>query len=297
MERARGSDGGEGARLDQRVAPLVLSLDDPLCVDSSLAGNKCGTLARLLALDYDVPAGFCITTAGIEAGEEAYRQPVEEALRGLRSPWVARSSSTAEDRQNLAFPGLFCTVLDIADVRSLFEEVLKIVVSAGSDGVREYAQHHGVDPDGVQMAVLVQGLVPATTAGVSFSRDPRTSERVVMINSNFGLGETVVDGSVIPDTYVVDESGQIRERRIGSKERKVVVTTHNARPRRVETSVRERNSYSLNDVQVQAVAELTRRLEGDLGVPVDVEFAFVGDRLWILQARPITTLSGGGTTR
>jgi pyruvate,water dikinase len=243
---------------------------------------------------YEVPRGFCITTAALSAGAHLYEEPVVEALRQLESPWVARSSSTAEDSQGHAFPGLFTTLLDLADAGSLLDAVEKIQISTHSEVVRTYAKRVGVDPDAVRMAILVQSLVPATVAGVAFSCDPVTEVQHVVIEANYGLGETVVDGSVTPDGFTVSAAGEILKRSVGSKRQKVVATTRGARVRRVDTSDLERAALCLSDQDAVEVAEVTRKLNADLGYAVDIEWAFVNGRLHLLQARPITTVKGEG---
>ena len=149
-------------------------------------------------------------------GATDWKDPVSTALLDLPAPWVARSSSTAEDSDGLAFPGLFSTVLDLADARSLLEAVETVRASLHADAVATYAFGNGVDPSTVQMAVLVQSLVSATSAGVALGfRHPVTGAPDVIIEANYGIGETVVDGSVTPDAITVDPDRTITERRLG----------------------------------------------------------------------------------
>lgn len=270
--------------------PRVLWLGDSRCAHPEMVGNKSATLARLMDLGYDIPPGFCLTTAALSAGRADYEDDLLEATRRLKSPWVARSSSTAEDGSGRAFPGLFTTVLDLPDISSLLRAIEIIEQSTHSEVVLTYARKLGVDPKTVKMAILVQILIPATAAGVAFSRDPVSEAQNVVIESNYGLGETVVDGSVTPDSFTVDSNGELIARTRGTKRHKVVTTTLGARVRRVDTSDLERLDLSLDDEDALAVARITRKLEADLGYPVDVEWAFSGERLFILQARPITTI-------
>jgi len=246
-------------------------------------------LARLRQRGHPVPDGFCVTTDALADGADGWRAEVDAALRRLSPPWVVRSSSNAEDSHGLAFPGLFTTVLDVPDARSVHEAIETVRNSARGDAVAAYASHHGFDAASIRMAALVQPLVVATAAGVAFSRDPVSGADRVLIEANYGLGETVVDGSVTPDAYVVEPDDSIGGRRIGSKRQKVVATTAAARVRRVETSALEQGASVLADPQVHAVATLTRRLAAEIGHAVDVEWALVGDELFLLQARPITT--------
>jgi pyruvate,water dikinase len=271
--------------------PSIVWLDDEEARRPSLVGNKAAVLAQLRQRGYEVPYGFCITTAADLVLTEQLRADIGSALGELMPPWVVRSSATAEDSKAYAFPGLFRTVLDLADVQSAYEAIAVVRRSAGSPSVARYAAHHGIDLSDFRMAVLIQSLLPATVAGVAFSRDPVTGGPGVVIESNYGLGETVVDGSVTPDSLTVSADGTVGQRRLGSKRAKVVVTTHGTRIRRLETSALERGAWSLGDEAARSVATTVRRLEADIRSPVDVEWAIVGDRLYILQSRPITTLS------
>lgn len=278
----------------RRAAPPVLWLSDPLCRLPALAGNKSATLARLRHLGYDVPDGFSVTTTAAAAGADSYADAVVEALDRLASPWVARSSSTVEDSKGHAFPGLFTTVLGLDDASSLLAAVEKVHAGASSEVTRRYAERLGLDPDAVEMAVLVQSLVPACVAGVAFSRDPAGGRQQVVIEANYGLGETVVEGSVTPDSFTVGAGGEILARSLGSKRQKAVVAPRGAGLRRVDVGDSERAAFALDDERAATVAGVARQLEADLGHPVDVEWAFDGSRLHVLQARPISTMSGGG---
>lgn len=267
----------------------VVWLADPAALESSVVGNKAATLARLIERGYNVPNGFVVTIGALGGGEERWQTAAHTALRRLPPPWVARSSSTAEDSPLTAYPGLFRTVIDLADPRSVVEAIREVRDSTETEAVSAYATHHGVDPETIRMAVLVQCMVVAESAGVSFSRDPMLETPVICVEANYGLGETVVDGSVIPDSYRVD-GDEIVDRTIGSKREKLVVTTSAARVRRLATSEREQSRSALTDEQVIQVAQVTCRLEQELGRPVDVEWAFSRDGLHVLQARPITTV-------
>lgn len=264
-------------------------LDDPACRNAVVAGNKAATLARLRQRGYDVPDGFCVTPSTLHSGEDVWRPAVTAALRKLRAPWAVRSSSSAEDSESAAFPGLFLTVLDLEDEPSVLEAIRTVRASRDTELVRKYANHHGIDPASITMSVLVQTLVVAEAAGVAFSFDPVSGAPDVTIEANYGFGETVVDGTVVPDTYWVSDDHVVRHE-IGSKRHKVVATTSAARIRRLATSKLEQSARVLDDEQAVAVAELTRRLEHDLRQPVDVEWAFERGRLHLLQSRPVTTL-------
>ena len=293
--------GSSGPTVSRRLPPVtlpdVLWLDDPLCRDPSIVGNKCASLAQLRGRDYTVPDGFCVTIPALAGVAASWQAAVTEAVRRLPPPWVARSSSTAEDSEGLAFPGLFTTVLDLPDAPSLIEAITTVRASLDAAAVAVYACTNHVDPDAVRMAVLVQGLIPATSAGVAFSRHPRTGATQVVVEANYGIGETVVDGSVTPDSATINADGEIIDRRVGSKKEKLVATTSRARIRRLPTSELDRRATVLSDHQILRIARLARRLEQDMRRPIDMEWAYEADELWVLQCRPITALPSANPDR
>jgi phosphoenolpyruvate synthase/pyruvate phosphate dikinase len=276
--------------------PDIIWLDEPGAQSPTLVGNKAATLARLRELGHEVPDGFCVTTAAPQRLTEPLRRSISSALDRLMPPWVVRSSATAEDGDHYAFPGLFKTVLDLADGRSALEAVEAVRHSMSSPAASTYAAHHDLEMDGFLMGVLIQSLVPATVSGVAFSQDPVTGDLGVVIESNYGLGETVVDGSITPDSLTVHDDGRICDRRVGSKKAKVVVTTQGTRIRRLPTSELERSACSITDDLAATVAAVVRRIESELRHPVDIEWAAAGGRVFILQSRPITTLPAQPTT-
>lgn len=191
-------------------------------------------LAQLRQDRYPVPDGFCV---GVGAWrDERWRDQVREALERLAPPWAVRSSSTVEDAAGRTFAGLFTTITGIADPRSLLEAIDEVRTSGDSGTISAYAGRAAGEPVTSQMAVLVQTLIAADAAGVAFGRDPVTGADTVSIEANHGLGETVVDGSVIPDTWTVAPDATITARQIGSKHEKVVASTAPTGARRVQTS-------------------------------------------------------------
>jgi phosphoenolpyruvate synthase/pyruvate phosphate dikinase len=139
--------------------------------------------------------------------------------------------------------------------------------------------------------VLVQSLVSADAAAVVFSANPVTAARdEVVVNASFGLGESIVGGTVTPDTYVLARPDlSVRERRLGEKRRMTIPAPGGSREVAVPTMLRR--SPSISDEQAREAAGLAVRLERRLGHPVDLELAWTKSFLHLLQARPITTLT------
>jgi phosphoenolpyruvate synthase/pyruvate phosphate dikinase len=142
----------------------------------------------------------------------------------------------------------------------------------------------------VQIAVLVQQLIEADVSAVVFSVNPVSGDRgEIMITSNWGLGESIVGGTATPDTFTVRKSDlAITWRQIARKRDMTVMTPDGT----VDSPVPEHLQLppSLSDAHVIEVARLAQSLEVSTGVPVDVECAFGGGQLYLLQCRPVTTL-------
>src|SRR5215213_4539062 len=220
----------------------------------------------------------------IEAIREAYR-----AL-GDSAPVAVRSSATAEDLPGASFAGQQDTYLNVVGEEALLEAVRRCWSSLWTDRAVSYRAGGGIDPRGVRLAVAVQRMVEADVAGVLFTANPLTGRRrQAVIDASPGLGEAVVSGAVNPDHFVENTTtGEIVERSLGDK-RVAIHAEKGGGTRRVELAGGE--EASLTDGQSRAIAKLGARVEAHYGEPQDTEWAIDGDgKIWLLQARPITTL-------
>jgi pyruvate,water dikinase len=257
-------------------------------------GNKAAGLAGLHSAGFRVPDGFCITTEVFRAWRDkgaisdAWRAQLAAAFANLRHPVAVRSSSPAEDRAEASFAGQYQTILGVQTEQQFFAALETCWNSASSKAARSYRKDQGAEAD-VEMAVLVQELVPATAAGVLFTMHPVT-DRVdqVVVNANFGLGESVVSGRTEPDTFILDKAtGVAVERTLGAKR---IVSRQTERG--VEEAVNDADRqavFSLTDGQLFQLADVARKLEARYDMPMDAEWAFEGETLHMLQARPVTT--------
>lgn len=218
---------------------------------------------------------------------------VEQAYRGLGNdvPVAVRSSATAEDLPFASFAGQQDTYLNVVGVEPVLEAVRKCWASLWTDRATAYRASLGIDPAGVALAVVVQRMVEAETAGVMFTANPLTGRRGhAVIDASPGLGEAVVSGAVNPDHYVVDAlTGRVLERKPGDK--KVAVRAVPGGGTRTIETTDATLAECLDDSQAAALARLGRQAEQYFGVPQDIEWAIDGSgTLWLTQARPITTL-------
>ena len=216
---------------------------------------------------------------------------IGEAYRGLGTdtPVAVRSSATAEDLPTASFAGQQESFLNVVGKEPLLEAVRRCWASLWTDRAVSYRASNGIDPRSAYLAVAVQRMVEAEVAGVLFTSDPLTGRRRrALIDASFGLGEAVVSGAVNPDHFVVDtRTGEILERRPGDK-RVVIRAQKGGGTRRFEL---QEEGLSLSDEQLRALAELGGRVEAHYGEPQDTEWAIdTTGTLWLLQARPITTV-------
>lgn len=204
---------------------------------------------------------------------------------------AVRSSADAEDLGTLSFAGQHGTYF-VSSGADLALRVRDCWASLFSDAAVAYRERAGVPHDAVAMAVIVQRLVHAQCAGVAFTRDPRTGADDIVIESCWGLGESLVSGKVTPDRFVVTRSDEgIVSAQAGNKPVRVAEDEHDEiREQPVEPGMV--SAFSADERTVGRVARLALRAEALLGFPTDIEWAFDGRQMWLLQARPITAASG-----
>ena len=223
--------------------------------------------------------------------DDLCRQALAEALAALSTAggtrlFAVRSSSPEEDLEELSFAGGYETVLGVTE-GALEEALRRSFASCLDERVFVYKQGHGLAVDRPRIAVIVQQQIAAETAGVAFSLNPLNNcYDEVVINANFGLGESVVSGAVSPDIFIVDKvSRTILERKAGKKETSVWLAGDGGT---YESPSPNREQFCLTDAQALQVADVAAQVEGFYGKPMDIEWAFSGGQLVLLQARPIT---------
>lgn len=259
----------------------VLWLGDQEAFSPGRVGGKAAALSRL-ASAFTVPRGF-VVPPGVDAAAAA------AAYTSLGEPAVAvRSSAVDEDGAAHAFAGIYETFLNVVGRDEVVAAIGRCREAAHSLRVGDYRRMAGL-PDG-GLAVLVQELVPADLSAVAFSADPISGDReIVVVNASYGLGESIVGGTVTPDEIVVGKDPTaIRHYEVATKERMTVLAPGGTRE--VDVPALLRNRPALTDEQALQVARLAMRLERELDGPVDVECSFRSGTLFLLQARPITTL-------
>ena len=218
-------------------------------------------------------------------------ESILQAFRALGADAVAvRSSATSEDTAGTSFAGMNETFTNVRTEPDLLAAVRDCWASAYGARVLAYRASQGIT-DEPAIAVVVQRMVHAERSGVMFSADPGTGDRSrIVIEAAFGLGEVVVGGQLVPDTYVVDKATPtLLEMRTGYKDHQIVAGP-DGRDQRRELSPAEATRRVLTDDEALALAELARLVESHYGQPQDMEWAMEGSGTFLVQSRPITTL-------
>lgn len=201
-----------------------------------------------------------------------------------------RSSSTTEDMGGAAFAGQHETYLNVRGADSVLTHIKKCWASLWAGRAVGYRTSAGFDLLRTSMAVVVQKMAFCDVAGVGFCIDPITGDmKRQTIDANFGLGESVVGGEAATDYFVVEKgSGKVLESRIGEKTMKIVAGE--AGTREIHVSGAEATQPALHDAQIAQLSGLMRQVESLYGFPQDIEWGFEGEKLWLLQARPVTRI-------
>jgi rifampicin phosphotransferase len=264
-------------------------------------GIKDAIVGRALVTRADDPAGFEEVADEIRAlfsrGKvpEAVADEIRVAYQVLgedgETPVAVRSSATAEDLPGMSFAGQQETYLNVRGAEALLDRVKNCWASLWTARAMAYRARQGVDEATVSLAVVVQRMVESEAAGVMFTANPSNGRRdQATISAAWGLGESVVSGSVTPDSIVVEKgSGRVLSRDTANKEVMIVYAEGGTAQRPVPEALHRRPV--LDD---EAAATLTRygaTIEHEYGTPQDIEWALVGGEFFIVQSRPITALS------
>lgn len=259
----------------------MVPLAEVRATDAPRIGAKAANLGEMMHAGLPVPPGVAIGTdafrrfiAGLDGRldrETIVAAPMPDdlartilaGLGDLAEGTVAvRSSSVAEDLDGASFAGQYDTFLDLRGADAILDAVKRCWASVFS--VRAVRYRDAQRTEVGAMAVLVQRMVPADAAGVCFTANPVTGARSeLLVSAVNGNGERLVSGEASPDEWIVDREG---------------------------AHCRTSPENALTRSQVHAVAELGRRAQAELGSPQDIEWAYHGDTLYLLQARPITAL-------
>ena len=270
--------------------------------DLPYVGGKGLNLGKLTGAGFRVPQGFCVTTDAYRFAVQNLSEQntrtiknlvvspelvaeIQAAREKLQSPTIAvRSSATAEDLAEASFAGQQDTFLNVKD-DELLDALKACWASLWSERAITYRQTQGISDEGLAMAVVVQEMCAADVSGVLFTVSPLRAD-VSIVESNWGLGESVVSGAITPDSFHISrETGKVLEKNVATK-REMVTAAGTS-----EVLSEKQDVPSLTDTQLQELAQLGIRVETFYGQPMDIEWALADEQFVLLQARHITTPS------
>lgn len=263
--------------------------------DSMVYGGKVASLGEMYSAGIPVPNGFGVS---IEAHRELggkpftdeFRQDLRSALNELGHDRVAvRSSAVAEDAADASWAGQLETYLNV-DADGLEDAIRKCWKSVDANHVKAYAEGKKLGKDSLLVGVVVQGMVDSEASGVMFTVNPVTHNKgELMIEGAYGLGETVVQGIVTPDNWLVDrKSNTVSHFGIQVKEKMMIFQNGKNVTLAVPDAIADR--AVLREEQVLELAALGVKIEDHYRAPQDIEWARSKGAFYIVQARPITTL-------
>ena len=205
-------------------------------------------------------------------------------------PVAVRSSATAEDLPGASFAGQQDTYLNIKGNESLLEAIKHCWASLWTARAIAYRARQEIDPGSVSLAVVIQQMVPAESAGVMFTANPITGARdEIVIDASWGLGEAIVGSLVVPDHCVVSkETRKVKSLTIADKTVMTIRTEDGTREHAVPAH--KRKAQTLSAAHTAELADLGGKIEQYYGEPQDIEWCFANGQFYIVQVRPITSL-------
>src|SRR3984957_9704662 len=251
----------------------VVELPDAL--DESRFGAKATGLGAAARAGLPSPPGLALSGAFVDDVAAGNEQAIEElmtAARPLKGPLAVRSSAADEDGADASFAGQHLTLLNVPSVDDLPAAVREIWWSAKSDSAITYRQRVGLFTR-PSIGVVVQSLLDPVVAGVLFTQNPINKADERLIEASWGLGEVVVAGRVIPDSFRIDRTGTVQERSAGVK--KIVIRAA-ADGGTIEETVAPDlvEKLCLNDDQLAQLSTLAEKCEQVFDGARDIEWAF-----------------------
>lgn len=244
-------------------------------MNEKTVGGKAYNLDILTNNGINVPKWFVVTST------EDNFEVQEDKL------YAVRSSAVGEDGSGNSFAGQMESFLYVKpdDIKAKIQDVID---SANSDRIKFYREQKGLSSDNIKVGVIVQKMINSDVSGVAFSSNPITGKRnEILISSVFGLGEGLVSGELNADTYSVEDNKITKN--IVEKPYKIVFDENKGYgTKQVENE--NPSESSLTDAQIKEIAQEVKKIVKIYGKPQDIEWAYEGGKLYILQARPITTL-------
>jgi pyruvate,water dikinase len=269
----------------------LLALAD--VVDVSVFGSKAVGLGEALRAGIPVPPGFALSGPLVESvasADEAAITRVNTFVAPLGWPVAVRSSAVDEDGSDASFAGQHVTLLNITSFDDLAKALREIWWSANSDSAITYRKRVGLFTQ-PSVAVVVQSLLRPESAGVMFTRNPITGADERMVEASWGLGEAVVAGLVIPDSFRIGRDGAVLESRPGLK-RVAIRSVPGGGTVEEDVPPEFQETPCIDDRHLGELGKLAMLCEQVYGPDRDIEWAIADGTLYLLQCRAVTRVGG-----
>jgi pyruvate,water dikinase len=250
------------------------------CTEEENFGGKVTSLGAALRAGLPAPPGYGVEVElvnAVVAGNEAAIAAVKSVFDELAPSMAVRSSAVGEDSADASFAGQHDSIMNV-----------RVYQSGHTESALAYREKVGVTHD-ARIAVAIQQQIPSEKAGVMFTRNPITGNEERYIEVAWGLGEAVVAGMVVPDTFRIGSDGSILEKEIGEKDVQLILSDGGGTDE-VEVAGDLIEAACLNDEELQQMHQLALDCEAAYGPNLDMEFAFYRGKLYLLQCRTITTV-------
>jgi len=303
-ESKPGLVGGKGWNLGQLFGIEGINVPDGFCITTeayrtAIKHNEEFTalvsqLAILKAEDRTQISEISARVRGVIEGSKIAKEIESEIVSrlnalGAENAYAVRSSATAEDLPYASFAGQQDTYLNVKGREAILQSVKKCWASLFTDRAVIYRLRNGFDHRQVYLSVIIQRMVFPEASGVMFTADPATSNRKVLsINACFGLGEALVSGLVNPDLFTVRD-GRITDKVVADKKLGIYPLKEGGTEER-GIELKQQHIQTLTDEQVLRLDQIGRKIEAYFACPQDIEWCLSGDRFYMVQSRPITTL-------
>jgi len=295
--------GGKGANLGELFEIMPIPKGFCITVDVfELFIQETGLKEEIYSLlqGLDTKNQFDLDTFSAEIREKILNEKIPEDMKKeilnsykkLSSFVAVRSSATAEDLPDASFAGQHDTYLNIKGEDNLLKAVKECWASLFNSRAIVYRETKGFNHEDVQISVIVQEMVDSEKAGVIFTVNPvNQNKNEMIIEGNYGLGETIVSGQVTPDTYTIMKNPfNILSINIGPKEI-ATIKGKDGKNKTIKVDEPHQKAQLLNQDELKKLTELAIKIEEHYKEPQDIEWAIVKKKIYILQSRNITTLT------
>lgn len=258
---------------------MILDLKNASNVN--IVGNKAKGLYDLINLGLNVPKGFVIKSG---TSVKEIKSFIAKKCSD-KSVYVVRSSSNFEDSNNYSFAGLFDTYVGVSK-KKLFEKILDVMYMRNNNKLDDFCKKIGRDKSDIKVAIIVQKILPSEISGICFTKHPVSNNlNEVYIEAILGLGEYIVSGEVNPDSYVINKKlSKIKSIKTATQHKMLILKNKKVTEEPV-FSYEQKMSDDLIKELINCVKIIVNYYKKEM----DLEFGIYKNKLYLLQARPITT--------